>query len=137
MASITFVRPLGEERSDYHLQSEIASCHSLAPSEQDTDWERILECYDILLSRQRSPVVALNRAVALFKVRGAEAALLALSELEGVARLECYAAFWITRGELLRSAGRSEEAAHELEIALALAGNEAARSFVAQRLESL
>ncbi len=127
----------GEERTDYHLQAEIASCHSLAESEQATDWGRILDCYDLLLSRQRSPVVALNRAVALFKVQGTEAALHALSGLDGDARFRGYAPFWITRGELLREAGLFEEAERELSVALELAGNEAARSFIAGRIERL
>ena len=100
----------GGELSIYHLEAEIASCHALAPSWAATDWRRILTAYDDLLARRSSPVVALNRAVALAELKGAEAALEALEPLAEEKSLEGYYPYWSVRGELLRRAGRSEEA---------------------------
>ena len=71
----------GDEISDYHLEAEIAACHSLAQSFEDTDWPRVIDCYEELLNRKPSPVVALNRIVAIAKVDGVEAGLAELNKL--------------------------------------------------------
>src|SRR3989440_10314733 len=68
----------GEEISEFHLQAGIACCHCTAASYEATDWQRILTLYDILVETNSSPVVALNRAVAISRVRGAEAGLRAV-----------------------------------------------------------
>ena len=127
----------GNEESAYHLQAEIASCHSLAASPDDTNWQQILDAYDRLWQRQPSPVVALNRAVALGRVEGTEAALHALEPIEGQACLERYYPFYVTRGELLERVGAVDRARADLEMALELAGNEAVRDFVSRKLTAL
>src|SRR4030095_10828926 len=71
----------GAEVSDYHLEAEIASRHTLAESFDTTDWPRVLDCYEELLNRKPSPVVALNRIVALARVQGVEAGLVELNKL--------------------------------------------------------
>lgn len=63
----------GEELSDFHIQAGIASCHTIAEEFEATDWSRILSYYDLLLWRDHSPVIALNRAIAVAMVRAFEA----------------------------------------------------------------
>lgn len=116
----------------YQLQAAIAACHAEAPSREATDWPQILVLYDLLLRFNSSPVVRLNRAVALRWVGGAEAAL---AEVEALAReLDGYHIFHATRAELLLELGRREQArAAELR-ALGLTVNRAERSLLERRL---
>ncbi len=110
----------------YQLQAGINAVHSDAPSVAETDWGQILTLYDQLLAMGRSPVVALNRAVALAEVRGPEAGLAALDGLP----LEGYHLLHAVRADLLRRLGRTAEAAAEYESARALTDNEAERAFL-------
>lgn len=110
----------------YQLQAAINAVHSDAPSAAETDWGQILTLYDQLLAMDRSPVVALNRAVALAEVRGPEAGLAALDGLP----LEGYHLLHAVRADLLRRLGRTAEAAAEYETARALTDNEAERAFL-------
>lgn len=119
----------------YFLQASIAAEHSGAPSWDDTDWTRIIELYDALVPLTRSPVVALNRAVALAQSEGPVAGLSAIAGLQE--ELDGYHVFHASRGEMLRRAGRSGEARAELERAFQLAGNPAERSLIEGRLASL
>lgn len=116
----------------YQLQAAIAACHAEAPSREATDWPQILVLYDLLLRFNSSPVVRLNRAVALRWVGGPEAAL---AEVEPLAReLDGYHIFHATRAELLLELGRREQArAAELR-ALGLTVNRAERSLLEHRL---
>ena len=110
----------------YQVQAAINAVHGDAPSAAQTDWPQILALYDQLLALDRSPVVALNRAVALAEVRGADAGLAALDGLP----LEGYHLFHAVRADLLRRLGRPAEAAAEYEAARALTDNEAERAFL-------
>ena len=110
----------------YQVQAAVNAVHSDAPSAAQTEWPQILALYDQLLSLDRSPVVALNRAVALAEVRGADAGLAALDGLP----LEGYHLFHAVRADLLRRSGRTAEAAAEYESARALTDNEAERAFL-------
>jgi RNA polymerase sigma-70 factor (ECF subfamily) len=123
----------GDELSDYHLEAEIASCHAVAESFEATDWPRVLDCYEELLNRKPSPVVALNRIVALAKVRGVEAGLNELEQLAEDRRLRNYYPFYATRGELLREAGRTNEAIEAYQKALGLTSSEPVRRFLMKR----
>ena len=116
----------------YQLQAAIAACHAEAPSREATDWPQIVVLYDLLLRFNASPVVRLNRAVALRWVGGPEAAL---AEVEALAReLDGYHIFHATRAELLLELGRREQArAAELR-ALGLTVNRAERSLLERRL---
>lgn len=124
----------GDDFSTYHLEAEIASCHALAPSWPETDWRRLLRAYDELLERAPSPVTALNRAVALAEVEGPEAALSALEPLSEMSGLEDYYPYWATRGEMLRRAGRDEEAKHAFRRAQGLEASAPVKRFLMRRV---
>ncbi len=119
----------------YFLQASIAAQHSMAPSWDATDWPRIVSLYDLLYPVTESPVVSLNRAVAIAYARDPATGLAALEGLEEV--LDGYHVFHASKGEMLRRAGRVEEARIELERALELAGNPAEQRLLADRLEKL
>lgn len=100
----------GESVSEYHLQAGIAACHCLAPDEASTDWRRILDLYDRLTRMNPSPVIALNRAVALARVQGPAAGLAALEEPGRKEPLASYYLFHAVRGHFLEHLGRLAEA---------------------------
>lgn len=127
----------GSEVSDYHLEAEIASCHALAPSFDETDWPRVLSCYDALERLKPSPVVALNRVVALARVRGAAAGLEALARLAGHRAMLGYYPLHATRGELLREAGDPAGAAGAYRRALELTSSAPVRRFLLRRLSDV
>ncbi len=110
----------------YQIQAAINAVHADAASAAETDWRQILALYDQLLAFDPSPVVALNRAVALAEVDGAEAGLAALEGLP----LQAYYLFHAVRADLLRRLGRLAEAVAEYEAAAELTANEAERSFL-------
>jgi RNA polymerase sigma-70 factor (ECF subfamily) len=113
----------------YQIQAAINAVHSDASSAADTDWRQILQLYDLLLSTVPSPVVALNRAVAVAEVEGPHAAL---AIVDGLA-LESFYLFHAIRADLLRRLGRNTEAAAAYERAIALTENAAEREFLRQR----
>jgi RNA polymerase sigma-70 factor (ECF subfamily) len=112
----------------YQLQAAINAVHSDAPSAADTDWAQILALYDQLLALAPTPVVALNRAVAVAEVDGPEPALALVEELD----LDAYHLFHAIRADLLERLGRSAEAAAAYDAALARTHNEAERRFLAR-----
>ena len=117
----------------YQLQAAINAVHSDAPAAAATDWEQILALYDQLLALAPSPVVALNRAVAVAEVEGPEAALALVDELD----LDGYHLFHAIRADLLRRLGRGPEAALAYDAAIAVAGNAAERAFLEERRRGL
>ncbi len=117
----------------YQLQAAVNAVHSDAPTASATDWRQILQLYDQLLALRPTPVVALNRAVAVAEVEGPAAALAAVEPLE----LHGYHLWHATRADLLRRLGRPGEAAEAYKAALALAGNDAERRFLEERRRSL
>jgi len=123
--------PLRPDR--YVVQAAIAACHCLAPAWEDTDWTAVVSWYDVLAGLDPSPVVLLNRAVAVGERDGPAAGLAALSRV----RLPGYALLPATRAELLVRLDRTEEAAAALREALALPVNDAQRRLLQQRLERL
>jgi RNA polymerase sigma factor (sigma-70 family) len=116
----------------YQVQAAIVACHAEAPSWETTDWPQILALYDVLARFDPSPVVALNRAIALRYVAGAGAALEAVDALGGV--LDRYHLFHATRAELLRALGRNAEAKESDLRAIALTANPAERALLQERL---
>lgn len=127
----------GPEVTRFHLEAGIAAAHASAPSEARTDWPLILSLYDELLALWPTPVVRLNRAVAMARVHGAAAGLDALLPLEGDASLQGYAPFHAARAELLRQAGRNREAALAFERALACPVSEPQRRHLAREAARL
>jgi RNA polymerase sigma-70 factor (ECF subfamily) len=117
----------------FALQAAIATLHASAPTYGDTDWGQILVIYDELLEAWPSPVVALNRAVALAMVDGPAAALAEVVTLERDDRLAGYRHLPAIKADLLRRLGRAD-AAVAYERAIALAGNDAERAFLRTRL---
>jgi RNA polymerase sigma-70 factor, ECF subfamily len=114
----------------YQIQAAINAVHSDARVAADTDWDQILQLYDQLLVVAPSPVVALNRAVAVAEVRGPAAALTLVDELG----LDRYYLYHAIRADLLRRLSRPGEAIRAYEAALALTGNAAERAYLAARL---
>jgi RNA polymerase sigma-70 factor, ECF subfamily len=121
----------------FTLQAAIAALHAQAPSYEDTDWAQILTLYTELLRIWPSPVVALNRAVAIAMVNGPEAALAEVEALEADGRLTGYQYLPATKAELLHRLGRDSEAVQAYREALALAGNAAEQRFLNERVEQL
>jgi RNA polymerase sigma-70 factor (ECF subfamily) len=117
----------------YQIQAAINAVHSDAAAAADTDWGQILQLYDQLMSVAASPVVALNRAVAVAEVHGADRAL---ADTEGL-DLDGYYLFHAIRGGLLRRLGRTAEAAAAYEAAIVRADNAAERGFLQRNLAAL
>ncbi|MCW5951905.1 MAG: RNA polymerase sigma factor, partial [Propionibacteriaceae bacterium] len=116
----------------WQLQAAIAACHADATSVGETEWPQVLVLYDMLLGYDPSPIVRLNRAVALAEVAGAEAAL---AEVEGLGRqLERYHLWHAVRAHLLRRLGRTDAASEADLRALELTANQAERRLLAGRL---
>jgi RNA polymerase sigma-70 factor (ECF subfamily) len=114
------------------VEAAIAACHAEAPSWAATDWPQILLLYDLLLNLRPSPVVRLNRAVALRQVAGPEAALDEVNALGDA--LDHYHLFHAIRGELLLDLGRREQARAADLRALALTHNHAEQTLLTRRL---
>jgi RNA polymerase sigma-70 factor, ECF subfamily len=109
----------------YQLQAAINAVHADAPTIEQTDWSQIIALYDQLLAVAPTPVVALNRAIAIGEVHGADAALALVDELN----LDNYHPFHATRADLLRRLGRNSEAAAAYERGAAMAPTDAERDF--------
>ncbi|MFC4043501.1 RNA polymerase sigma factor [Dactylosporangium siamense] len=118
----------------YAVEAAIAAVHAEAPSWEATDWPQIVALYDVLLRLWPSPVVALNRAVALGLRDGPAAGLAALTPLLDSPELATYAYLSAARADFLRRLGRLPAAADAYAEAMALCGNDAERSFLAGRL---
>src|SRR5262249_37529462 len=117
----------------YQIQAAINAVHSDAPSAAATDWWQILQLHDQLLSLVPSPVVALNRAVAVAEVEGAEAALTLVDGLD----LDGYYLYHAIRADLLRRLGRNAEAALAYEAALARTQNVRERELLQRSRQAL
>jgi RNA polymerase sigma-70 factor (ECF subfamily) len=120
----------------FTLQAAIAGVHAAAPRSSDTDWPRIVRLYDALLRVWDSPVVALNRAVAVSFAAGPGPALELVEKLSQDGRLSSYAYLPATRAHLLRELGRIDEAAAEYGSAAALTGNAREREFLLQEAKN-
>jgi RNA polymerase sigma-70 factor (ECF subfamily) len=118
----------------YQLQAAIAACHADAADVADTDWGQIASLYDLLAEVMPSPVVALNRAVAIAMTQGPGAGLEIVEALQASGELAGYHLFHATRADLLRRLGRHDDAAGAYREALELAGSDAERRFLEKRL---
>ncbi|MCR2762758.1 RNA polymerase subunit sigma-24 [Microbacterium sp. zg.B48] len=119
----------------YGLQASVAECYAIAPTSADTDWPRIVALYDALASLTASPVVRLNRAVAVSMVNGPEAALAEVAEV--AEELSEFRPLHAVRAELLEQLGRPEAAAAAFSAAAALPGNEAEATVLRRRARDL
>lgn len=127
----------GGDPGPYALQAAIAALHDQADSVETTDWPQIVALYDLLQRVAPSPVVALNRAVAVGLARGPAAGLAQLDRLAGSGPLARYHLFHSARAGLLARLGRQPEAGQAYRRALALAGNEPERALLARQLAAL
>ncbi len=127
----------GDRITPYHLEAAIAAQHSRATEAAATDWATILDLYEDLLRLNPSPVVALNRAVALSRVKGLEAGLAALEELGRPVALQNYHLLPATRGTLLARNGQKDAAAAAFQEALSCSCSEPERRFLMKRLAAL
>ncbi len=121
----------------YTLQAAIAAVHAEAPTSGATDWRQIVGLYDALLRIEPSPVVQLNRAVALAMCEGPEAGLVHVERLLEADSLAAYHLAHAARADLCRRLGRRDAARHSYERALELARQEPERRFLRRRLEEM
>jgi RNA polymerase sigma-70 factor (ECF subfamily) len=127
----------GGRPGPYAIQAAIAAVHDEAANVATTDWPQVVALYDVLRTIAPSPLVDLNRAVAVAMVHGPEAGLELLDELAADRRLAGYHLLPAARADLLRRLGRAEEAAVAYREALALVGNEPERRYLKRRLADL
>lgn len=121
----------------FTVQAAIAALHCRAARAEDTDWPQILRLYDLLEQVQPSPIVALNRAVAVAMVDGPQAALVLIDALAAAGDLNRYHLLHAARADLLRRLGSTAEAAKSYAQALALATNDSERRFLQRRLREV
>lgn len=124
----------GNELSAYHLEAALAAAHVSAGSLEATDWTSIVALYDRLFELRPSPVIALNRAIAIGQRDGASRGLEALHAIQDARRLEQYPFYAAAYGELELRRGEPAAAAAHFQRALAQARNDAERRFLAKRL---
>lgn len=134
--------PLVEEAlsggaSTFSLQAAIAAVHCQASRAEDTDWPQILRIYDLLEQLQPSPIVALNRAVAVAMVDGPQMALALIDEIAASGQLDGYHLMHAARADLMRRAGAYGDAAKSYRLALELATNESERRYLERRLREV
>ncbi len=136
LAALQRAQRLGGERKAYALQAAIAACHARALHMQDTDWPRIADLYSQLLQVMPSPVVELNRAVAVSRAEGAEAGLAIVDALVDAPQLRDYAPLPVVRGDLLQQLGRMNEARDAFIDAASLTGNAREREVLQTRADA-
>jgi RNA polymerase sigma-70 factor (ECF subfamily) len=125
----------GESPGRYQILAAINAVHTSARDARDTDWSQVLALYDQLVRLDPSPVIALNRAIAVAELDGPEVALAAVDRLEG--QLAGYHAYHATRADLLRRLGRSQESRAAYDRAIELAGNAAEIAYLGRRRDQL
>ncbi len=133
LAALEKAQDQGGERGPYVLQAAIAACHARAFRPDETDWPRIVALYGVLAEVMPSPVVELNRAVAVSMAYGAQAGLELVDQLAAEPALQGYHLLPSVRGDLLRKLGRAGEAQLEFARAAALTSNERERQLSADR----
>jgi RNA polymerase sigma-70 factor (ECF subfamily) len=121
----------------FAVEAAIAALHCEAARAADTDWPQIVRLYEVLERVRPSPIVSLNRAVAVAMVEGASRALALVDELAATGKLDDYHLLHATRADLLRRLGTPAEAAASYQRALALASNESERRFLERRLREM
>jgi RNA polymerase sigma-70 factor (ECF subfamily) len=137
MAALHHAQNLGGGAGNYALQAAIVACHARASTAADTDWERIVLLYDALLQISPSPIVGLNRAVAVGMAQGPAAGLAALDALDPGTALTGYHLLHSVRGDLLLKLGRFTEAREEIQRAMAMTENRREQSLLSEKLKQI
>jgi predicted RNA polymerase sigma factor len=136
-AALARAEELGGSQGPYALQAAIAACHARARTAVETDWHRIAELYRELAELTRSPIVELNRAVAVSMAFGPALGLELVDALRGEPSLAGYHLYPAVRADLLTKLGRASEARAELARAASLTRNERERALLLERAERL
>jgi predicted RNA polymerase sigma factor len=135
-ASLSRASALGSiER--YQLEASLQSAHVHRRRTGQANWPAVIQLYDALLALSDSPVVAINRALAIAEIDGADAAMKVMDELGADARISEYQPYWAARAELLARTGSHREAHHAYDIAIGLEHDDAVRSFLHSRQSAL
>ena len=140
MSALEHAQRLGGGAGNYALQAAIVACHMRARIADETDWERIVLLYDTLMQTTPSPIVALNRAVAVSMAHGAEAGLDALDAITtpaGNSALAGYHLLHSVRGDLLLKIGRFAEAREEIQRAIAMTKNLREQELLTEKLKQI
>lgn len=127
----------GNHISEYHLEAGIAACHSTAPDDATTNWPRILSLYDQLITLTTSPIAAMNRAVAVSRVNGAEAGIAALDAITDLSKLETHHLFHVIRATMAAELGDQKTALHHFHQAETRANLPAEKNFIALRIREI
>jgi RNA polymerase sigma-70 factor (ECF subfamily) len=127
----------GDEASEYHLQAAIAACHCAARDYLSTDWPRILSLYDRLIEMDDSPVIALNRAVAIANVHGPRAGIEAVEAMHNREQLDCYYLLYAVLGEFEADLAHRGTATKHFRKALELATMKSEQIFLSKKLQEL
>jgi RNA polymerase sigma-70 factor (ECF subfamily) len=126
----------GDEITEFHLQAGIAACHCAAKDYESTDWPQILSLYDRLLEFDNSPIIALNRAVAVARVHGPQAGLDAIAAIEDREKLDSYYLFYAVLGELEAELNDPLAAAGYFRKSLQLAEIKSEQNFLLKRFRA-
>jgi len=140
MSALERAQKLGGGAGNYALQAAIAACHMRARKAEETDWERIVVLYDALIQVSPSPIVALNRAVAVGMAQGPAAGLEAVDDIATSTTESALAGYHLlhsVRGDLLTKMGRLNEAREEIERALAMTQNLREQEVLRERLKQM
>ncbi|MGB8655768.1 MAG: DUF6596 domain-containing protein, partial [Candidatus Acidiferrales bacterium] len=137
MDALGHAQELGGGAGNYALQAAIAACHTRARTPEETDWERIVLLYDALLQISPSPIVALNRTVALGMARGPAAGLDAVDRLTADPGLAGYHLLPSVRGDFLTKMGRFAEAREEIQRAITMTQNLREQELLTERLKQI
>jgi RNA polymerase sigma factor (sigma-70 family) len=124
----------GDELSEYHLQAGIAACHCAAKDYESTDWRQILSLYDRLVALDGSPVIALNRAVALGKIHGPQAGIAAVAAIRRSRKLKSYYLLYAVLGEFESQLDHKQAAAEHFRRSFELAETKSERAFLLKQL---
>ncbi len=127
----------GDQISEYHIQAGIASCHCAAKDYESTDWPRILSLYDLLIEMDDSPIVALNRAVAVANVHGPKAGIEAVEAIRNREQLSSYYLLYTILGEFEALLNNPEAAIDYFRRSLELATIKSEKKFLSKRLRSI
>jgi len=135
---VSFCAVGGRENKSRHIifKPAFAACHCTAKNYESTDWQRILALYDRLVEFDNSPVVALNRAVALAKVRGPQAGIEAVRAIQNLQSLESYYLLYAVLGEFESRLDHSDAAAAHFRKSLQLAEIKSEQAFLSKRLQA-
>jgi len=127
----------GDQASEYHLQAAIAACHCAAEDYRSTDWPRILSLYDRLVEMDDSPIIALNRAVAVANVHGPRAGIEAVEAIGDLKQLNGYHLLYAVLGEFEADLNHREAALQHFRKALELATLKSEQLFLTKKIQRL